>query len=70
MCIEVNSKMYLQSRRQASLLFTSPKRDVMEAFRMSGFAGIILSISKPAEEQEKFNASCKTMNENYQLSLT
>ena len=22
------------------------------------------------EEQEKFNASCKTMSENYQLSLT
>ena len=44
MCIEVNSKMYLQSRMQASLLFTSPKRDVMEAFRMSGFAGIISNL--------------------------
>ena len=45
-------------------------KDVTETIRMSGFAGIILNISNPAEEQEQFNASCKTMNENYQLSLT
>ena len=30
----------------------------------------IIELALTPEEQEKFNASCKTMNENYQLSLT
>lgn len=30
----------------------------------------IIELDLNLEEQEKFNASCKTMNENYQLSLT
>ncbi len=30
----------------------------------------IIELHLTPEEQEKFNASCKTMSENYQLSLT
>ena len=30
----------------------------------------IIELNLTPDEQEKFNASCKTMNENYQLSLT
>ena len=30
----------------------------------------IIELDLTPEEQEKFNASCKTIDENYQLSLT